>query len=111
MSDPRQGGCPRDVGVWRYGDPMDAPTAEELAQSQADLNEYLAYMIMGQAFNELRYVECALTALTNHNLAAGLVAEFAGEKPPDDLGGRQLCARKAVNAVRKLDTMSRWDAT
>jgi hypothetical protein len=87
------------------------PTPEELAKSQADLNEYVAYMIMGQAFNELRYVDCALTALTNHNLAAGFAAGFAGEKPPDDPGGRQLRARMAVNAVAKLDVMSRWDAT
>ena len=27
---------------------MDVPTADELAESQADLNEYLAYMIMGE---------------------------------------------------------------
>ena len=90
--------------------PMDAPTADELAESQADLNEYLAYMIMGEAFNEWRYVDRALTALTNHNLAAGLGAEFAGEKPPDDLDGRQRCARAAVNAVQSMDVMSRWDA-
>jgi len=90
---------------------MQEPTPEELAESQADLNEYVAYMIMGQAFNELRYVDCALTALTNHNLAAGFAAGFAGEKPPDDPGGRQLRARMAVNAVAKLDVMSRWDAT
>ena len=49
---------------------MDVPTADELAESQADLNEYLAYMIMGEAFNERRYVDRALTAFTNHNLAA-----------------------------------------
>jgi len=36
------------VRGWRYGDPMDVPTADELAESQADLNEYLAYMIMGE---------------------------------------------------------------
>src|SRR5579871_4552915 len=88
-----------------------SPTPEQLAESQADLNEYVAYMIMGQAFNELRYVDCALTALTRHNLAAGFVAGFAGEKPPDDPAGRQLRARMAVNAVAKLDAMSRWDAT
>jgi hypothetical protein len=35
---------------------MEVPTAEELAKSQADLNEYVAYIIMGEAFNELRYV-------------------------------------------------------
>jgi hypothetical protein len=51
---------------------------DELAESQADLNEYLAHMIMGEAFNERRYVDRALTALTNHNLAAGFGAEFAG---------------------------------
>ena len=28
--------------------PMNVPTADELAESQADLNEYLAYMIMGE---------------------------------------------------------------
>jgi hypothetical protein len=61
---------------------MQEPTPEEVDESQADLNEYVAYMIMGQAFNELRYVDCALTALTNHNLAAGFAAGFAGEKPP-----------------------------
>ena len=44
--------------------PMNVPTADELAESQADLNEYLAYMIMGEAFNERRYVDRALTALT-----------------------------------------------
>ena len=80
------------------------------AESQADLNEYLAYMIMGEAFNERRYVDRALTALTNHNLAAGFGAEFAGEKPPDDLDGRQRCARGAVNAVQSMDVMSRSDA-
>jgi len=42
---------------------MNVPTADELAESQADLNEYLANMIMGEAFNELRYVDRALTAL------------------------------------------------
>jgi hypothetical protein len=31
-------------------------------------------MIMGEAFNERRYVDRALTALTNHNLAAGFGA-------------------------------------
>jgi hypothetical protein len=90
--------------------PMNVPTADELAESQADLNEYLAYMIMGEAFNERRYVDRALTALTNHNLAAGFGAEFAGEKPPDDLDGRERCARAAVNAVQSMDVMSRWDA-
>jgi len=99
------------VRGWRYGDPMDVPTADELAESQADLNEYLAYMIMGEAFNERRYVDRALTALTNHNLAGGFRAEFAGEKPPDDLAGRQRCARAAVNAVLSMDVVSRWDAT
>jgi hypothetical protein len=89
---------------------MNVPTAEELAKSQADLNEYLAYIIMGEAFNEERYVERALTALTNHNLAAGFEAEFAGKKPPDDLDGRQRCARAAVNDVHSMDIMSRWDA-
>ena len=84
---------------------MDVPTADELAESQADLNEYLAYMIMGEAFNERRYVDRALTALTNHNLAAGFRAEFAGEKPPDDLAGRQRCARAAVNAVLSMDVV------
>jgi hypothetical protein len=84
--------------------------ADELAESQADLNEYLAYMIMGEAFNEPRYVDRALTALTNHNLAAGFGAEFAGEKPPDDLDGRQRCVRAAVNAVHFMDVMSRRDA-
>jgi len=64
-------------------------------------------MIMGEAFNELRYVDRALTALTNHNLAAGFGAEFAGEKPPDDLDGRERCARAAVDAVQ---VMSIWDA-
>jgi hypothetical protein len=82
-----------NVGRRRYGDPMNVPTAEELAKSQADLNEYLAYIIMGESFNELRYVECALDALANHNLAAGFEAEFAGKKPPDDLDGRQRRAR------------------
>jgi hypothetical protein len=67
-------------------------------------------MIMGEAFNELRYVDRALTALTNHNLAAGFGAEFAGEKPPDDLDGRERCARAAVDAVQSMDVMSRWDA-
>ena len=90
--------------------PMNVPTADELAESQADLNEYLANMIMGEAFNELRYVDRALTALTNHNLAAGFGAEFAGEKPPDDLDGRERCARAAVDAVQSMDVMSRWDA-
>jgi hypothetical protein len=52
----------------------------------------------------------ALTALTNHNLAAGFGVEFAGEKPPDDLDGRQRCARAAVNAVDSMEVMSRWDA-
>jgi hypothetical protein len=89
---------------------VDVPTADELAESQADLNEYLAYMIMGEAFNERRYVDRALTALTNHNLAAGFGAEFACEKPPDDLDGRQRCARAAVNAVHFMDVMSRRDA-
>src|SRR3954452_12010907 len=93
----------RNVGGRRYGDPMNVPTADELAESQADLNEYLAYMIMGEAFNERRYVDRALTALTNHNLAAGFGAEFAGEKPPDDLDGRERCARAAVNAVQSMD--------
>lgn len=65
---------------------------------------------MGEAFNELRYVDRALTALTNHNLAAGFGAEFAGEKPPDDLDGRERCARAAVDAVQSMDVMSRWDA-
>lgn len=105
------GGLPRGVIAPRYGDPMDVPAADELAKSQADLNEYLAYMIMGEAFNERRYVDRALTALANHNLAAGFEAEFAGEKPPDDLGGRQRCARAAVNAVLSMDVASRWDAT
>src|SRR2546421_11457816 len=68
-------------------------------------------MIMGEAFNERRYVDRALTALTNHNLAGGFRAEFAGEKPPDDLDGRQRCARAAVNAVLSMDVASRWDAT
>jgi hypothetical protein len=68
----------RNVGGRRYGDPMNVPTADELAESQADLNEYLAHMIMGEAFNERRYVDRALTALTNHNLAARFGAEFAG---------------------------------
>jgi hypothetical protein len=99
-----------NVGGRRYGDPMNVPTAEELARSQADLNEYLAYIIMGESFNELRYVELALEALANHNLAAGFEAEFAGKKPPDDLGGRQRRARAAVNAVHSMDIMSRWDA-
>ena len=90
--------------------PMNVPTADELAESQADLNEYLANMIMGEAFNELRYVDRALTALTNHNLAAGFGAGFACEKPPDDLDGRERCARAAVNAVQSMDVMSRWDA-
>jgi hypothetical protein len=48
---------PRNVGGRRYGDPMNVPTVDELVESQADLNEYLAYMIMGEAFNERRYVE------------------------------------------------------
>lgn len=100
----------QNVGGRRYGDPVNAPTADELAESQADLNEYLAYMIMGEAFNELRYVEQALTALVNHNLAAGFGAGFASEKPPDDIEGRQRCARAAVNAVKSMDVMSRWDA-
>jgi len=90
--------------------PMNVPTADELAKSQADLNEYLAYIIMGEAFNELRYVDRALDALTYHNLAAGFEAEFAGEKPPHDLDGRQRCARAAVNAVHSMDVMSKWDA-
>ena len=90
--------------------PMNVPTATELAESQADLNEYLAYMIMGEAFNERRYVDRALTALTNHNLAAGFGAGFAGEKPPDDLDGREHCARAAVNAVQSMGVMSRRDA-
>lgn len=106
----RFGGPPRNVGGRRYGDPMNVLTADELAESQADLNEYLAYMIMGEAFNERRYVDRALTALTYHNLAAGFGAEFAGEKPPGDLDGRQRCARAAVNAVQSMDVMSRWDA-
>lgn len=99
-----------NVGGRRYGDPMDGLAADELAKSQADLNEYLAYMIMGEAFNELRYVDRALTALANHNLAAGFEAGFAGEKPPDDPGGRQRCAQAAANAVHSMDVMSRWDA-
>src|SRR3954451_15784776 len=99
-----------NVGGRRYGDPMDGLAADELAKSQADLNEYLAYMIMGEAFNELRYVDRALTALANHNLAAGFEAGFAGEKPPADPGGRQRCARAAANAVHSMDVMSRWDA-
>jgi len=90
--------------------PMNVPTATELAESQADLNEYLAYMIMGEAFNERRYVDRALTALTNHNLVAGFGAGFAGEKPPDDLDGREHCARAAVNAVQSMGVMSRRDA-
>jgi len=98
------------VGGRRYGDPMNVPTADELAESQAALNEYLANMIMGEAFNELRYVDRALTALVNHNLAAGFGAEFAGEKPPDDLDGRERCARAAVDTVQSMDIMSRWDA-
>lgn len=57
--------------------PMNVPTADELAESQAALNEYLANMIMGEAFNELRYVDRALTALVNHNLAAG-IADTSG---------------------------------
>ena len=88
---------------------MQEPTSEELAESQATLNEYVAYMIMGQAFNELRYVDRAVTALLNFNLAAGF--ELCEEMPPDDAKTRQLRARTAVNAVRDLDRMSRWDAT
>ena len=61
---------------------MQEPTSEELAESQATLNEYVAYMIMGQAFNELRYVDRAVTALLNFNLAAGF--ELCEEMPPDD---------------------------
>ena len=75
----------------------------------AGLNEYLAYMIIGEAFNERRYVAVALTALSNFNRAAGF--ELCGEKPPDDPDARQRCERAAVQAVRELDTMSRWDAT
>ena len=78
-------------------------------RGQADLNEFVAYMIMGQAFNEMRYLDRAVTALLNFNLAAGF--ELCEEAPPDDVGARQLCARTAVNAVRDLDRMSRWDAT
>jgi hypothetical protein len=99
-----------NVGGRRYGDPMNVPTADELAEGQAALNEYLANMIMGEAFNELRYVDRALTALVNHNLAAGFGAEFAGEKPPDDLDERERYARAAVDAVESMDVMSRWDA-
>lgn len=88
---------------------MQEPTSEELAESQATLNEYVAYMIMGQAFNELRYVDRAVTALLNFNQAAGF--ELCEEMPPDDAKTRQLRARTAVNAVRDLDRMSRWDAT
>jgi hypothetical protein len=58
--------------------PMDVPTVDELAESQADLNEYLAHMIMGEAFNERRYVDRALTALTNHNLAARIRSRVRG---------------------------------
>jgi hypothetical protein len=87
---------------------MNAPTADELAESQATLNEYVAYMIMGQAFNEMRYADRAVTALLNFNQAAGF--ELCEAMPPDDANTRQLCARTAVNAVRDLDSMSRWDA-
>ena len=82
--------------------PMNVPTADELAESQADLNEYLANMIMGEAFNELRYVDRALTALTNHNLAAGFGAEFAARNHQMTLTG--------VSAVHGLRWMrcSRW---
>lgn len=75
MTDLGRSAAPRNVGGRRYGDPMNVLTADELAESQADLNEYLAYMIMGEAFNERRYVDRALTALTYHNLAAGFGAE------------------------------------
>jgi hypothetical protein len=58
--------------------PMDVPTVDELPESQADLNEYLAHMIMGEAFNERRYVDRALTVLTNHNLAARIRSRVRG---------------------------------
>ena len=83
MTDLEAGG-PRNVGGRRYGDPMNASTADELAERQADLNEYVAYMIMGQAFNELRYVDRAVTALLNQ--AAGF--ELCEEMPPDDADAR-----------------------
>jgi hypothetical protein len=70
---------------------MNAPTADELAESQATLNEYVAYMIMGQAFNEMRYADRAVTALLNFNQAAGF--ELCEAMPPDDANTRQLCAR------------------
>jgi hypothetical protein len=89
--------------------PMEVPTAEELAKSQADLNEYVAYIIMGEAFNELRYVYRALDALAFHNLAAGFTAEFSYEKPPRDPEWRQRCARRAVNEVGMMNVMSRLD--
>ncbi len=88
----------------------DAPTAAELAGSQAALNEYVACMIMGDSFNEWRYLDRAVTALTNHNLAAGFGAEFASRKPPVDLDERQRWARAAVDAVHSMDLMSRRDA-
>jgi hypothetical protein len=88
---------------------MEVPTAEELAKSQADLNEYVAYIIMGEAFNELRYVYRALDALAFHNLAAGFTAEFSYEKPPRDPEWRQRCARRAVSEVGMMNVMSRLD--
>jgi hypothetical protein len=106
---------PGNVGIWRYSsgmagvalNPANMPAAEELAESQAILNEFVAYMIMGQAFNEMRYLDRAVTALLNFNHAGGF--ELCEERPPDDVRRRQLCAQAAVRAVRGLEALSRGD--
>ena len=74
-------GSGRDVSGGRYGDPVDTPAAEELAQSLALLHEYVALMLTGDVSAEYRYVDRALTALANFNLAAGF--SLAGEEPSD----------------------------
>lgn len=82
--------------------PMNVPTADELAESQAGLNEYLANMIMGEAFNELRYVDRALTALTNPT--------WQPDSEPSSPARNHQMTLTGVSAVHGLRWMrcSRW---
>lgn len=64
-------------------------------------------MLIGDVSTEYRYVDRALTALTNFNLAAGF--SLAGEEPLDRPEIRRSYARLAVSSVRALDAQNRWD--
>lgn len=100
---------PEDLALPSHGVAAREALADgDLTASQARLNELAAEIIRGAAGDRWQ-IKTALTALREHNWAAGF--PFEGASAADDGRPPGQHGERAVHATRALESVKKWAAT